>query len=53
MNALKRLTQDDEYWELRKRWESERVDPFPPFNFDEYLGIEDYKKQLKKALDNK
>jgi len=53
MNAIKRLIQDDEYWSLRKRWENERTDPFPPFNFDEYLGIEDYKRKLKKALDNK
>lgn len=53
MNAIRRLAQDNEYWELKERWKKERADPFPPFNFDEYLGIEDYKRKLKKELDNK
>lgn len=50
MNALQRLNNNKEYWELRAKWQETKDTPFPPFNFDEYLGIEHYLETLRKEL---
>ena len=38
---------------MKKEWKELDIGkPFPLFHFETYLGIEDYKKRVKKQLDN-
>jgi len=46
------LRNDEELQQLRKQWK--KVFPtegFPPFNYDCYGGIDDYKQQIKEAIE--
>lgn len=48
---LEYLQKDEELLELKKEWEQKFSECFPGYNYDEFNGITDYKKQIKKALD--
>ncbi len=50
MSIIKKLKEDEELKELRKKWMRKFVVPFPLFNMDEYLNISDYKIKIKEAL---
>ena len=47
------LRTDEELLEMRKEWKELDIEkPFPLFHFETYLGIEDYKKRVRKQLDD-
>lgn len=47
------LRTDEELLEMKKEWkELDMEKPFPLFHFETYLGIEDYKKRVRKQLDD-
>ena len=45
MDLIQYLKTDDE---MKKTF----VTPFPPYNWDEYNGIEDYKEKIRNKLKN-
>ncbi len=49
-DLLKILRKDEEIQEMRMEWKEKKDTPFPPYNYDEYGGIEDYKEQIRKRL---
>ena len=54
MKIMQRLRTDEELKAMRAEWKRKRNeigDEFPPYNLDEYGGIEDYKQQIRKRLD--
>ncbi len=52
-NIVQYLRTDEELLEMKKEWKELDIGkPFPLFHFETYLGIEDYKKRVKKQLDN-
>jgi len=47
------LRTDKELLEMRKEWKALDIEkPFPLFHFETYLDIEDYKKRVRKQLDD-
>ncbi len=50
MDLIQYLKTDDEMKNLRAKWKETFATPFPPYNWDEYAGIEDYKSQIQKKL---
>ncbi|MFQ7033980.1 MAG: hypothetical protein ACLRRJ_13955 [Clostridium sp.] len=46
MDLIQYLKTDDEMKNLRAKWKR-LLSPFPPYNWDEYNGIEDYKEKSK------
>ena len=44
------LREDKELKELREEWKKNKRDPFPLFNFDQYMWVEDYKEHIKNEL---
>nr|DAL80856.1 MAG TPA: hypothetical protein [Caudoviricetes sp.] len=50
MELLQYLKLDEELKELRLKWKEAYSTPFPPYNWDEYAGIEDYKNQIREKL---
>ncbi len=44
------LRRDEELKQLRKEWKEKFTQPFPPWNYDCYGGIEDYKQKIRDAL---
>ena len=50
MGLMQYLKTDEELKELRSRWKDTYSAPFPPYNWDEYDGIEDYKTQIRNKL---
>ena len=50
MDLIQYLKTDDELKNLRAKWKETFATPFPPYNWDEYAGIEDYKSQIQKKL---
>ena len=49
---VKLLRSDEELIQMRKEWEEKIKDePFWPYNYDEFNGVIDYKKQIRKRLD--
>lgn len=48
------LKTDKELLEMRKKWKESGIEEaFPPFNYDEYDGIDGYKETIRKQLNNK
>lgn len=45
------IVKDEEIKEIKKQWFEIDGDSWMPFNYDEYAGYEDYKKQLKEAFE--
>ena len=52
MDLIQYLKTDDEMKNLRVKWKETFVTPFPPYNWDEYNGIEDYKEKIRNKLKN-
>lgn len=50
MNIIEYLKNDEELKEYREKWRMAFGTPFPPYNYDEYNGIKDYKENIKKQL---
>jgi len=50
MALVEILRNDKEIIELRAEWEEKMSTPFPPYNYDEYYGIEDYKKKIRQRM---
>ena len=50
MGLIQYLKTDEELKELRSRWKEMYSALFPPYNWDEYDGIEDYKTQIRNKL---
>ena len=52
-NMVQRLLTDEELLEMRKEWKELDIEKsFPLFHFETYLDIEDYKKRVRKQLDD-
>lgn len=47
------LKDDSEYQEIRTIWKEVFDTNVPPYNYDEYGGIEDYKTKLKRIIKEK
>ena len=50
MDLIQYLKTDDEMKNLRAKWKETFVTPFPPYNWDEYNGIEGYKEKIRNKL---
>lgn len=46
------LKNDEEIKALRIAWQKVYDTPFPPYNWDEYNGIEDYKGKIRDKIEN-
>ncbi len=44
------LRNDKELKQFRQEWKGKFTQPFPPWNYDCYGGIDDYKQKIKEAL---
>ena len=42
---------DEELKEYRRKWKEKLKEPFPPYNYDEFKGIDAYKEFIKKKLE--
>lgn len=52
-NIMTELRNDQELVELKKRWNKDIMGRgFPLYNWDEYMGLEDYKDVIKWWLDH-
>lgn len=49
---LECLRNDEELRQLREAWGKRFEQPFPPWNYDCYRGIDDYKQKIKEALES-
>ena len=47
---MKILRTDEELLTMRKEWKIKKNTPFPPYNYDEYGGIDDYKEKIRRRL---
>ena len=47
---MRYLKTDKELKELRSKWKEVYNVPFPPYNWDEYAGIDDYKDKIRKLI---
>ena len=50
MKIVETLQKDKELQELKKKYKEKYNKNAPPYNYDEYNSIEDYKKDLKSKL---
>lgn len=50
MKLMEYLRTDEELKQLREEWKTKFTRSFPPYNYDEYGGIDDYKQRIKNAL---
>lgn len=49
---LETLKKDVEIQAMKKEWKERKPSiPFPGYNYDEYGGIDDYKKKIRESLD--
>lgn len=47
------LMKDEELCNMRRKWKILGVGkPFPPYNYDEYNGVTDYKNTVRKILES-
>lgn len=54
MKILETIRNDREIKEMKKKWKEKQGETgaaFPPFNLDEYAGLDDYKEKIRKRLD--
>ena len=51
MNLMEFLRNDAELKQLREEWKKQSGSNFPPYNYDEYAGIDDYKQKIRKELE--
>lgn len=49
---MNHLTTNEELLAMRKEWKELGIkEAFPPYNYDEYSGLDDYKGKIRKSLD--
>lgn len=48
---LRALDEDLEVQEMRREWKEKMNSPFPGYNYDQYGGIDDYKRKVKARLE--
>lgn len=53
MNLMECLRNDAELKQLRMEWKKQHGSNFPPYNYDEYAGIDDYKQKIRKELEKR
>lgn len=46
------LRNDEELKRLRQEWKKKFQQPFPPWNYDCYGGMDDYKQRIREALES-
>lgn len=46
------LRDDEDLKQYRKEWGEKFEQPFPPWNYDCYMGIDDYKQKIREALES-
>ena len=51
MTLIEYLKKDEELKKYRERWKEKYEEPFPPYNYDEYGNIDDYKVKIRKQLE--
>lgn len=51
MELMKCLRNDEELNQMRGQWKAKFTESFPPYNYDEYYGIDDYKSKIRRALE--
>lgn len=51
MKILDAIRDDEELNKFRQEWKEKFTQPFPPWNYDQYGGIDDYKQKIREALD--
>lgn len=51
MRIVEKLNQDQEIQELKKLYKEKNGKNAPPYNYDEYAGLDDYKSKLKKLVE--
>lgn len=51
MGLMKYLRNDEELNQMREQWKAKFTESFPPYNYDEYYGIDDYKSKIRMALE--
>ncbi len=51
MELMKCLRNDEELNQMRGQWKEKFGQSFPPYNYDEYYGIDDYKSKIRMALE--
>lgn len=52
MKLMEYLRTDEELKSFREEWKTKFIEPFPPYNYDCYNGIDDYKAKIKAALES-
>lgn len=52
MKIVDELKKDNDIQQLKKLYKEKFKKNAPPYNYDEYAGIEDYKMQLKKMIEH-
>lgn len=52
MKLIEYLGTDEELKNFREKWKTKFTEPFPPYNYDCYGGIDDYKIKIKAALES-
>lgn len=50
MNLMQVINRDKEIQELKDDYKEKYGKNAPPYNYDQYKGIEDYKKKLKELM---
>lgn len=52
MKIMEYLKNDLELKQLKEEWKVKFTENFPPYNYDEYNGIDDYKQKIKNVLES-
>ena len=52
MRIIEQIKTNEELQKLRVEWKEKKNTSFPPYNYDEYHGIEDYKEKIQRKLNN-
>ena len=51
MRIVEVLQKDEELKQIKEEYKKKFSKNAPPYNYDQYNGIEDYKQKLKKLID--
>lgn len=50
MALIEKIRNDKKIAELKAEWKEKMNTPFPPYNYDEYSGLDDYKEKIQQRL---
>ncbi len=51
MKILEVIRNDPEIQQLKKKWKETFIQSFPLWSHDQFMGIDDYKQQIREALE--